>query len=68
MLRLVACKNPNVIVEVKVYHNSEFLGYASMLEFGFIGGSEQVFDKLNEVQLKTIEDRLCRMWVNKAGY
>lgn len=66
MLRMINCKT-NAIVEVKVFLNKEFIGYASMLEFGFIGGSEKVID-LPETELKKIQARLCRMWVNKAGY
>ena len=68
MLNLIPMINPKSIVEVKVYQNKKFIGYASMLEFGFIGGSEKVFDTLSEFVLKRIERRLMRLWVVKAGY
>lgn len=67
MLNLIPIIKPNAIVEVKVYQNNKFIGYASMLEFGFVGGSEKVFDTLSEFELKRIERRLMRLWVVKAG-
>lgn len=67
MLRVINYNNTKMPVTVKVYLNKKFLGYVDMEEFGFIGGCPAVFDTLSDEQLKKVEARMCRIWVNKAG-
>lgn len=61
MLRLININN-KAIPEVKVFLNKKFIGYASMYEFGYIGGSEEVMD-LPQHYLNKIQLRLSKIWV-----
>lgn len=65
MMRLINTKNKSM-PEVKVMVNGKFVGWASMYEPGYIGGSENVF-KLSQIRQDKILRRLMIIQANMVG-